>query len=77
MCDLIGVFWHIVLQHDLSVYVGRVPTDSNPADGPSRGAYQDLETRGTEWVDMNPSPQVLSAAYWNKLIDETQETFSQ
>ena len=65
MCDLIGVFWHIVIQQDLSVQMERVPTDSNPADGPRRGACEDLETRGAEWVDMNLCPQVLSEAYWN------------
>ena len=37
VCELVGLFWDLVLELRCSVYIDRVPTDSNPADNPSRG----------------------------------------
>ena len=37
VCELVGIFWELVLELRCSVYIDRVPTDSNPADNPSRG----------------------------------------
>ena len=28
-CDLVSVFWDICVEHDISVYICRVPTDAN------------------------------------------------
>ena len=36
LCELVGVFWRIALNLKVCIYVDRVPTDSNPADAPSR-----------------------------------------
>ena len=37
LCELVGVFWNLVLELNCLVHVDRVPTDANPADYPSRG----------------------------------------
>ena len=37
VCELVGIFWELVLELRCSVYIDRVPADSNPADNPSRG----------------------------------------
>ena len=37
VCELVGIFWELVLELRCSVYIDRVPTDSNPAGNPSRG----------------------------------------
>ena len=37
VCELVGVFWDLALDLRVQVYIDRVPTDANPADGPSRG----------------------------------------
>ena len=36
ICDLVGVFWQSVDESRTLVYLDRIPTDSNPADAPSR-----------------------------------------
>ncbi|OLQ02504.1 hypothetical protein AK812_SmicGene14638 [Symbiodinium microadriaticum] len=36
VCELVGIFWELVLELRCSVYIDRVPTDSNPADNPSK-----------------------------------------
>ena len=36
LCELVGVFWRLALESKICIYVDRVPTDSNPADAPSR-----------------------------------------
>ena len=36
ICDLVGVFWQAVDESRTLVYLDRIPTDSNPADAPSR-----------------------------------------
>ena len=37
LCELVGVFWKLALDVHINLYIDRVPTDSNPADPPSRG----------------------------------------
>ena len=34
--ELAGVFWQLAARMETSIYLDRVSTDSNPADGPSR-----------------------------------------
>ena len=36
LCELVGVFWDIVLDLKALVYIDRVPTDANCSDAPSR-----------------------------------------
>ena len=45
LCQLIGVFWELVQRFELLMYIDRVPTDSNPSDGPSRGKVGQMEDR--------------------------------
>ena len=40
LCEPVGIFWDVALELKCSIYIDRVPTDSNPADPPPRG---DLE----------------------------------
>ena len=40
VCELVGIFWELVLELRCSVYIDRVPTDSNPADNPSKPPAQ-------------------------------------
>ena len=67
--DLITIFWDIALRHDLNVYVARVPTDSNPADGPSRRETRELEVRGAERLRVDPSPYIMDHRLWEKELD--------
>lgn len=62
--DLVGLFWDLVLHLDLSCYIGRVPSDANPADAPSRGQCEELERRGAQWCTSSPSTRLLSRAAW-------------
>jgi hypothetical protein len=36
ICELVGVFWDLVLELQSLVYIDRVPTDANCSDGASR-----------------------------------------
>ena len=44
---LLSVFWNTVDKIDASIYTARIPSDSNPADAPSRGDYQESQARQT------------------------------
>jgi hypothetical protein len=46
ICELVGLFWAIVRELDVLVYIDRVPTDMNPADLPSRGMIQKCQDLG-------------------------------
>ena len=35
MCELVGLFWHLAAALGTAVYIDRLHTDANPADGPS------------------------------------------
>ena len=39
LCELVGVFWDIVVELRALVYIDRVPTDSNCSDAPSRNKF--------------------------------------
>ena len=49
-CELIGVFWRCALDLGVNIYIDRVPTDSNPADPPSR-SRMDI---GIGWETIDP-----------------------
>ena len=34
--EILITFWEIVAEHEIQIWVERVPSKSNPADGPSR-----------------------------------------
>ena len=40
ICELNIVFWRLVQEFELLVYIDRVPTDSNISDGVSRGSLE-------------------------------------
>ena len=48
--DLVSIFWDLILEADIGMYISRVPTDSNSSDGPSRGDLSELSRRGVSWV---------------------------
>jgi hypothetical protein len=50
ICELIGKFWDLALELNCSVYIDRVPTDANCADGPSRNKLQIGESLGWKTV---------------------------
>ena len=45
---------------DAELYIDRVPTDANPADGASRGRTNDLESSCAVWVEPDPPLTLLS-----------------
>jgi hypothetical protein len=57
ICELLGLFWALVRELDLLLYVDRVPTDMNPADAPSRNEIQRCDAMG--WVRRRFSPKDL------------------
>ena len=46
MQKLIRVFWDLVAHHNIIIYLDRVSTDSNPADGMSRDGQSEAEALG-------------------------------
>ena len=58
--DLGAILWDVVTYWDVTLYVSRVPTDSSPSDGASRGRFGPLESRGACWVDTTLSRFALS-----------------
>jgi hypothetical protein len=52
LCRLTGVFWAAAHLLETAIYIDRVPTDANPADGPSRGKLADAMRLG--WVQVVP-----------------------
>ena len=53
LCSTVGAFWASALRHTLTIYVDRVSTDANPADGPSRGDFAAADELG--WVRVEPN----------------------
>ena len=75
--DLLGCFWKTAMEHELAVYVDRVPTDSNVSDGPSRSRFQELEQRGAKWLTTAPSPCLSSrAVFWEEVVGRSDMTRS-
>ena len=61
----------VVASRDHSVFVTQVPSDGNPADGPSRAVFKDLEARGALWQTSGPPPwNPLRGSVWRKSVDE-------
>jgi len=52
LCELVGIFWKLALELEVFLYVDRVPTDSNPADPPSRAQTEVGENLG--WKSIEP-----------------------
>ena len=53
--------WMLAAEMGTAVFVDRVPTDSNIADGPSRNDNSELTKRGAKWVAPS-DPTLLSEA---------------
>eukprot|EP00971_Amphidinium_carterae_P312007 6202127-Amphidinium_carterae.1 len=53
LCELVSVFWLSAAELDVCWYLDRVPTDANPADGPSRNKLDDLLARGAKRVRLD------------------------
>ena len=54
ICELVGLFWALIRDLDILMYIDRVPTDMNIADAPSRNRIQEVEALG--WLRRNLSP---------------------
>lgn len=52
LCELVGIFWKLALDFEVFIYIDRVPTDSNPADPPSRDQIDVGEKLG--WKSIEP-----------------------
>ena len=50
LCELVGVFWRLALDVRINLYIDRVPTDSNPADPPSRGRLDIGQSLGWDTI---------------------------
>ena len=50
LCELVGVFWQLALEIHINLYIDRVPTDSNPADPPSRGRLDIGQSLGWDTI---------------------------
>ena len=53
--ELAGSFWGLCVSCRAEPYIERVPTDSNPADDPSRAVFKFLRDSGAIQVD-EPHP---------------------
>eukprot|EP00971_Amphidinium_carterae_P139052 2756020-Amphidinium_carterae.1 len=65
---LVGLYWILAAVHRMNIFIDRVESKSNPADGPSRADCAALEMRGflrrdvqLEFFNFDPS---LSPADW-------------
>jgi hypothetical protein len=59
ICQLVSVFWDLALELKCLVYIDRVPTDANVADGPSRFNFRDAVEAGWVRVPVAWPPSVL------------------
>ena len=57
LCYLVGLFWHLAADLSVAAYLDRVPTDSNPSDGPSHNNVAELCARGA--VEVEACPEAL------------------
>ena len=58
LCELVGVFWDLVLDLKALVYIDRVPTDANCSDGSSRDKLWIGQALGWTTVPAQWPPQV-------------------
>ena len=61
---LLSVFWNTVEKIDASM------SDSNPADAPSRGDYQEPQARQAHWVEPRIPKEIMKKEYWHTIIDD-------
>ena len=52
LCELVSVFWDLVFELRIRVFIDRIATDANPADWPSRDDLETGEKAG--WISINP-----------------------
>ena len=62
--DVAGAFWALCIAYDVAPYVDRIPTDSNPADDPSRGRYAPLHDAGAVLIDAPPPRWLVNGTPW-------------
>ena len=68
--DLIGVFWLMALHWDLSVYIGRVPSDAKSAESESGCRMRDFEERGATRVTPHSPCELRSRTDWAAKLEE-------
>ena len=52
LCSLVSVFWDLIFQFQIRVFIDRIATDANPADWPSRNDLKTGESAG--WASVDP-----------------------
>ena len=62
--DSVSIFWQITVDCNIGMYVSRTNTDTNPSDGPSRGVFTEVESRGASWEDTDPKNRALDPSRW-------------
>ena len=68
--DFVSIFWDLILEADIGIYISRVPTDSNPSDGPSRGDYSELSRKGASWVQPKVPEYILDPEAWRRRLQD-------
>ena len=68
--DLVSIFWDLILEADIGMYISRVPTDSNPSDRPSRGDCSELSRRGASWVQPKVPEYILDPEVWRRRLQD-------
>ncbi len=57
---LLRIFWDLIAEYQIAIYLDRVSTDSNPSDGMSRDGEDEAEELGWEIESQNVRfPQIL------------------
>ena len=69
LCELAGAFWGMNIALGAAPYIDRVPTDSNPADEPSKGQFAELKRLGATYLKP-VAPDFLrdKLAKWEHLV---------
>ena len=74
--ELLTVFWDSVERSDVAINIARVPSDSNPADDPSRGCFQELRNRSDRFVQPRPPRHLTDKHEWKRIIDNVSREHS-
>ena len=67
---MVSIFWDLILEADIGMYIFRVPTDSNPSDGLSRGECSELSRRGASWVQPKVPEYILDPEVWRRRLQD-------
>ena len=63
-CSLVGQFWLAASESEVEVYIDRVESKSNIADGPSRLAFELLHSLSSQFTPPCTSPFFTADISW-------------